>query len=187
MPKEKLRIPQTDGDSRRQKNHQSTPQARAQATHTCVNLSFKKSARLLTRRDFTKVSRSSRKRSGKWLFVEIRYGAISNRLGLAVARQFGKSHERNRFKRLVREAFRLLLPCFTSCFEIIVRPRSAFRNSSQDAAVRGKALNRRSPDEFLKVDRKGKHPLAEKPLMMQDVLSDLKRILHDFLPSDTQS
>lgn len=120
-----------------------------------MNLKFRKSSRLLKRRDFIKVSRSGQKRSGKWVFVEIRKG-VTCKLGITVTRQFGKSHDRNRFKRLVREAFRLLLPHFNGSFEMIVRP-------------------------------KGKHPLAENPLMMQDIFSDLKRILHDFLPSNAQS
>lgn len=120
---------------------------------------YPKSARLLTRRAFAKVSRSSQKRNGKWIFIEIRKNSsekISCKLGITVTRQFGKSHDRNRFKRLVREAFRSLLPHFIASFDMIVRP-------------------------------KVKHALAPKPLMMQDILADFKSILHDFLPQLTQS
>jgi ribonuclease P protein component len=77
-----------------------------------ANFSFKKSARLLQTREFHEVSRGE-KRVGKNLVIyfikadPFAPSKISPKLGLTVSRQFGKAHVRNKFKRLVREAFRL--------------------------------------------------------------------------------
>lgn len=84
---------------------------------------FLKSSRLVKRREFGKVSKYGFRRSGKWIFLEIlpkKEG--SSRLGITVTKKFGLSHERNRFKRLVREAYRTLSP-IVPCIDFIVRPR----------------------------------------------------------------
>jgi len=52
------------------------------------------------------------------------------KLGITVTRKFGKSHERNRFKRLVREAFRLTNYQFFSGIDILVQPRSLAINAT---------------------------------------------------------
>lgn len=115
---------------------------------------FFKASRLVKRRDFGKVSRSGFRRSGRWISVEIlprpQSQAKQARLGITVTKKFGKSHDRNRFKRLVRESYRLFLNRFLAPIDLVVRP-------------------------------KGKHPLSENQLMMQDVQIDLQEILSDFL------
>lgn len=45
---------------------------------------------------------------GKWIILDVRNNRMNQiRLGITVTKKFGKAHQRNRFKRLMREAFRL--------------------------------------------------------------------------------
>jgi ribonuclease P protein component len=69
---------------------------------------FPKALRLLSRREFDAVFTARSSASDAWMVV---YGAENElghaRLGLAVSRRFGGSVARNRWKRRLREAFRL--------------------------------------------------------------------------------
>jgi ribonuclease P protein component len=63
---------------------------------------------------------------GRYLVFDIKSNRFSvSRLGMTVTRRFGKAHERNRFKRMVREAFRLTRHDLQQGLDINVKPRSA--------------------------------------------------------------
>lgn len=83
-------------------------------------MKFPKEARLLKRGEFLRMGKGQR-RVGSLLCVDCR-PAGKARLGITASSRYGDAHERNRFKRLVREAFRTnqhLLPKF----ELNVTPR----------------------------------------------------------------
>jgi ribonuclease P protein component len=86
---------------------------------------FPKAARILSSADYKQLHKHSIRQFGELIFIQVREGkSLTPRLGLTVSKKFGKAHERNRFKRLVREAFRELLASLPSAMEINVSPRS---------------------------------------------------------------
>jgi len=85
---------------------------------------FPKCARLLTRRDFGRVKKQSTSIKGKFLYIEyILKRSPCPRMGICASKKFGKSFERNRFKRQAREAFRKIYSDLPSNLEMIVKPR----------------------------------------------------------------
>jgi len=89
-----------------------------------VSFVFKKSSRLLNRREFQKLYKSSTTISGKFLVLDYsREDASNAKMGITVTKKFGKAHERNRFKRVVREAFRKTLVNLPSNIQLNIRPR----------------------------------------------------------------
>lgn len=90
---------------------------------------FPKSSRILRRNEFERILRQGKRRSGKWLVIEYRVlphlPVAKAKLGITVTKKYGKAHDRNRFKRLVRESFRALPPDWLVACEIVVRPRGA--------------------------------------------------------------
>lgn len=87
-----------------------------------VNFNFSKEHRLLKRRDFKRVSREGKRLIGRYLCIDCRPAPLS-RLGISASTHYGSSPERNRFKRLVREAFRLNKAAFSQKLELNVIPR----------------------------------------------------------------
>lgn len=105
-PQTGTRIPKKDEDGRRQKDHQSETSPRAKTPNKSVRYPFPKQRRLVKRHEYERVCRSKHKVVGQWLFIAVAPTQFSFRLGVTVTKKFGKAHERNRFKRLVKEAFR---------------------------------------------------------------------------------
>jgi ribonuclease P protein component len=70
---------------------------------------FPKSGRLLKRESFKRTYEKGRKLHTRYFTAFVLESADSRaRLGLTVTRKIGKAHERNRCRRLLREAFRRL-------------------------------------------------------------------------------
>ncbi len=80
--------------------------------------------RLCKSADYRHLARASQKWIGCYLIVEYRANKSPySRLGITVTKKYGKAHDRNRFKRLVREAFRLNLDQITPGIDLNVKPR----------------------------------------------------------------
>lgn len=83
-----------------------------------------KSSRLRVRREFERVGRQGAKIMGRKLIIEALTVSDSRlKLGITVTRKFGKAHDRNRFKRCVREAFRLSYDRLPKGLLLNIRPR----------------------------------------------------------------
>lgn len=73
----------------------------------------------------------ARRFSGTLLIVEMRPNRQSQtRLGITVTRRYGKAHLRNRFKRIVREAFRTSYSQLPQGLDLLIKPQSASLSAS---------------------------------------------------------
>ena len=89
-----------------------------------TGLGFPKSMHLRKRGDFDRVFAHKRSQADGVLIV---YGMANglnvSRLGLVVSKKVGKAHQRNRWKRLIREVFRLEQHAMTASLDLVVIPR----------------------------------------------------------------
>lgn len=81
--------------------------------------------RLRTRQQYQRMTQKTVKYTGEWILADIRLThATVSRVGVTVTKRYGPAYQRNRFKRLVREAFRLSCAHFFPTFDVVIRPRS---------------------------------------------------------------
>jgi ribonuclease P protein component len=87
---------------------------------------FPKSARILKNSHFRRLVKSNRRIFGEMISVDFQYSkTLISKLGITVSKKFGKAHDRNRFKRIVREAFREMRPNLPVGLEINISPCSS--------------------------------------------------------------
>lgn len=87
---------------------------------------FPKELRLRTNSEFQRVLHKGKRLVGRYILVDFAPRDPSKtRLGVTVSRRYGKSNLRNRFKRIVRESFRLSYDNLPKGYDINVRPRTA--------------------------------------------------------------
>jgi ribonuclease P protein component len=123
-----------------------------------VNQRFPARFRLRDGRDFAAVYQARTTAGDSCLLVYGRPNDIGNaRLGLSVSRKVGKAVVRNRWKRLIREAFRTSPGRLPANLDLVVIPRAPEPPSLE--AIRDSLL-RLSHDVRRRWDRRGPRPAA---------------------------
>jgi len=118
--------------------------------------SFSKEDRLRSSRDFQRVYREGRSCQDRYFKIFYRRSGGPPRLGLVTVRRLGKATERNRAKRVIREAFRLNKGLFSG-LEVIVHLRpQAMALSKRELRERFLEAAARLPREDLGKEGKGK-------------------------------
>lgn len=102
-----MRLSQENENRQRTSNHQSSTTVGTQEI-VSVKLEFPKSRRLKTRDEFRRIKKYGKRITGRVVVFDVLSEKFPyRRLGLTVSKRFGNALFRNRFKRLIREAFRL--------------------------------------------------------------------------------
>lgn len=94
-----------------------------------LRLRHRRENRLLRRAEFQRVFREGCRRGARGLTVVVADSPTGvSRLGLAVSRKVSKrAVDRNRVRRLIREAFRLSQQQFARPIDVVVIPRPGYR------------------------------------------------------------
>ncbi len=131
-----MRISQENENKRRAKSDQSQTPHRPQAPLRLEDKSFPKSARILSRSHYQHLYKQGERHFGNDILIDFRQGRTwTAKLGISVSKRFGKAHERNYFKRAVREAFRELRSILPHDLELNVSPKKAPLDISPQAIL----------------------------------------------------
>jgi ribonuclease P protein component len=104
-------------------HHQPPPPSSTQGFDKSVSSCYPKAARVRTRRQYQRIAHQPTRHIGHWVVVESRESKHPlTRLGVTVSRHYGNAVSRNRFKRIVREAFRLCCRELRTGIDINVKP-----------------------------------------------------------------
>lgn len=118
-----MRIQKENEDSKRANHSKSQKKTRQKKTYNRIGLAFPKFLRILSRGQFQKVNREGKRLSGKVISLQYHQGPYQAKLGITVSKKYGKAHDRNRFKRVVREAFRELYASIPQGLVFNISPR----------------------------------------------------------------
>lgn len=107
-----------------------------------MKLTFSRFQRLLHRRDFRAVYQEGKRFVGKRvIFFYLSDMSSFPRLGITITKKWGKAHDRNRFKRVAREAFRKVYPTLPKGLIINVHPKEGYQDlASEEVEIELKNL-----------------------------------------------
>jgi len=110
-PRQETRVSRTDGDQERTRRFETPPRQRSQSIDRQTLLDFRlpKENQLRKPAEFRLVYERGKRFDGRFVTVFIMPSAtVFQRLGITASKKIStKAHDRNRAKRLLREAFRL--------------------------------------------------------------------------------
>lgn len=124
---EDSRLPRANENNLRQKDHQPPPKNGPQKAGS---LKFPKTLRLQRRGQFARVAREGKRLVGRYFCIDYR-PAKTPKLGISAPVRYGSSPKRNRFKRLIREAFRKSYTTLPP-YEMNIIPRQSAKGATGD-------------------------------------------------------
>jgi ribonuclease P protein component len=123
-------IPGSDENSRRTEGHQTPPSS---GTQKACSLKFPKHLRLKNRREFLLLQKTGQRLVGKFICLDYRLAEWElPKLGITASSRYGDAPERNRFKRLAREAFRASFHDLPPNIELNIVPRQRAKCASAE-------------------------------------------------------
>jgi ribonuclease P protein component len=90
---------------------------------------------LRNRADFSRVHTQGRRRYDSLIQLRVIPGENGLRIGIIVSRKYGNAVARNRFKRIVRAAFRNIKDTLKGDWDILVLPRNVKEAKSTDLTL----------------------------------------------------
>lgn len=143
-PREKTRIPRENGDQKRTCRNSAPPRERSQTLNAAsllkTDFRLPKDERVRKPQEFRHVYNNGKRYDGKFISAFVLKNELSShRIGITASRKgVGKAFQRNRTKRLLREAFRLSkieLNGLTERYDFVLNARRNLLNVKMQAAL----------------------------------------------------
>ena len=157
-PRQKTRIPRADGDQKRSRSDCAPPRERSQTLNTAsllkTDFRLPKDARLRKPQEFRHVYGNGKRYVGRFISAFVLSNELSShRIGITASRKgVGNAVQRNRAKRLLREAFRLSkieLNGLNGRYDFVLNARRSLLTVKMQAALADfqQLINRVARDE----------------------------------------